>query len=63
MGQLNVNFHTRKAIKGQALADFIAEFTYSTATEVTGTTDGAEAAKAAEVKGRKDSVPIEEDVE
>ena len=43
--------------KGQALADFIAEFTYSNAAEVTGTADSVEVAKVAEVRGREDSVP------
>ena len=56
-----MNFHLRTAIKGQTLADFIAEFTYSNAAKVTGTTDGVKAAKAVGVRGRKDSVPIEGD--
>ena len=50
-------------IKGQALADFIVEFTYYNAAEVTGTTNGAEAAKATKVRGREDTVPIERNVE
>ena len=45
-------------IKGQALADFIVEFTYSNVVEVTGMADGAEAIG---VMGREDSVPTEED--
>ena len=50
-------------IKGQALADFIAQFTYSNAVEVTGMTNDAEAVKAAWVGGREDSVPIKGDAE
>ena len=50
-------------IKGQALADFIVEFTYSNTAEVTGMTNGAEAAKAAKVGGREDTVRIERDIE
>ena len=58
-----MNFRPRTTIKGQDFADFIVEFTYSNAAEVTGMTDSAKAAKAAEVKGREDSVPTEEDAE
>ena len=50
-------------IKGQALADFIVEFTYSNTTEVTGTINSAEAAKAAEPREEKNSVPTERDAE
>ena len=49
------------AIKGQALANFMAEFTYSNATEVTGTANSAEAVKAMRVREREDSVPTEGD--
>ena len=58
-----MNFHPRTAIKGQALADFITEFTYSNVTEVTGMTNSAEAVKATKVREREDSVPTEGDVE
>ena len=49
LGQFEVNFHPRMTIKGQALVDLIVEFTYCYAAEVTGTTNNAEAAKAAGV--------------
>ena len=58
-----MNFHLRIAIKGQALADFIAEFTYFDAAKVTGMTNSVEAVKAAGVRERENSVPIEGDVE
>ena len=51
------------AIKGQALTDFIAEFTYSNAAEVTETANNTEAVMVAGVKEREDSVPIERDTE
>ena len=50
------------AIKGQALVDFIAEFTYSNAAKVTGTTNSDEVAKATGVGKRKDSISTEWDV-
>ena len=49
------------AIKGQALADFIVEFTYSNAAEVTGTNNSAEAANATGVRERENFVPTEGD--
>ena len=58
-----MNFYSWIAIKGQALAEFIVEFTYSNAAEVTGTANSTEAAKEVGVKEREDSVPTEEDVE
>ena len=48
-------------IKGQAFADFISEFTYSNATEVTGTTSNTEAVKAARVREKENSIPTEGD--
>ena len=54
--QFDVNFCPQTTIKGQALADFIAEFTYSNVAEVTGTANSVEAAKAAGVGGKEDSV-------
>ena len=59
LGQFDVNFYPRAMIKGQGLANFIAEFTYSNAAEVTRMAEVAKAVKAVGVKGRKDSVPIE----
>ena len=50
-------------IKGQALADFVAEFTYSYTAKVIGMAENAKAAKTAGVRGRKDSVPTEGDAE
>ena len=50
-------------IKGQPLADFIAEFTYSNATEVTGMTNNAEAVKAIGVREKENFVPTEGDAE
>ena len=61
--QFDVKFRPWMVIKWQALADFIAEFTYSNVTEVTGTTNSAEAAKVAGERDRKDSVPTKRDVE
>ena len=63
MGQFKVNFYPRIVIKGQALADFIAEFTYSNVVEVIGMTNSAEAKKAAGVRERENSVPIVGDAE
>ena len=48
-------------IKGQALVDFIAEFTYADTTEITGTVDIAEAAKVVEAQGEKNSTLMKED--
>ena len=48
------------ANRGQALADFIAEFTYSNATEVIEMINSAEAAR---VRERKDFIPTEGDIE
>ena len=59
MELFEVNFHPRTVIKGQALVDFIAEFTYSNVIEVTGTTNSAEATKVAGVREKENSVPIE----
>ena len=50
-------------IKGQALADFIAEFIYFNTTEVTGMTNSTEAVKAARVREKENSIPTEEDIE
>ena len=61
LGQFEVNFHSWTSIKWQALADFIEEFTYSNTAKVTRTADNTEAAKAAGVREREDSLPIEGD--
>ena len=63
LGQFEVNFYPRTVIKGQALVNFIAEFNYSNAVEVTGTTNSTEAAKAAGVRENKNYVPTKGDVE
>ena len=63
LGHFEVNFWPWTTIKGQALADFIVEFTYSNAVEVTETANNAEAAKATRVKEREDSVPTKGDAE
>jgi len=34
LGALNISFHTRKAIKSQALADFVVEWTETQQTEL-----------------------------
>ena len=58
-----MNFRLKTTIKGQALSDFIAEFTYSNVIEVTRTANSVEATKAAEVREREDSIPTEGDAE
>ena len=50
-------------IKGQVLADFILEFTYSNTAEVTGMANSIEAVKAARVRERENSVPTKGNVE
>ena len=55
MGQFDVNFRPKTTIKGQALANFIAEFTYTSTTEVAGLTNGVEVAKAIEEREKEDS--------
>ena len=63
LGQFKVNFCPRMAIKGQALVNFIVEFTYSNTVEVTGTTNNTKAAKAVGVREKKTYVPTEGDAE
>ena len=46
-------------IKGQALTNFIVEFTYSNAVEVTGMTNNVKAAKAVRAREKENSVPTE----
>ena len=55
LGQFNVNFRPRTTIKGHALADFIAEFTYTSTAEVARMTDMAEAAKVVEAEDKENS--------
>ena len=63
LGQFKVNFLPWTTIKGQALVDFIAEFTYFNIAEVAGIANNTEAAKAAGVREKENSVPTEGDVE
>ena len=51
------------AKKGQAVDDFIAEVTYSNTAEVTRTTNSTEAVKATGIREKRNSVPIEGDIE
>ena len=59
--QFDVNFCPRMTIKGQALVDFMAEFTYIDTAEVVGMTDNAEAAKMAQALREKNSTLTKED--
>ena len=63
LGQFDVNFRPRTTIKGQALVDFIVEFTYASTTEVVGMTDSTVAAKVVGVEDKKDSAPTQEDTQ
>ena len=56
-----MNFRPQTVIKGQFLADFIVEFTYSNIAEVTGMANSTEAVKAAGVREKENSVPTEGD--
>ena len=47
----------------QALADFIAEFTYANTTEVAGMTNGIEATKVVEARDKKNFAPTQEDTQ
>ena len=51
------------AIKGQALADFIAEFTYANTAKLAGTANIVEAAKVVEAQGEKNFVLVKWDAE
>ena len=62
LGQFDVNFCPRTAIKKQALADFIAEFTYVDAAKVAGIVDNAEVVKVAKAQGEKNFAPAKGDV-
>ena len=50
-------------IKGQALAEFIAEFTYANVAEVTGKAGITKAVKMVEAQGEKNSVLSKRDAE
>ena len=52
-----MNFCPRTEIKGQALAGFIAEFTYASAAEVARMKNGAEVAKVIEARDKEDLHP------
>ena len=63
MWQFDVNFCPQKAIKGQALVDFIAKFTYVDIVKVAGMVDIAEATKVVEAHGEKNSALSKGDAE
>ena len=50
-------------IKGQVLADFIAEFTYSNTAEVIGIANSTEATNAVGVREKKNSITTKGDIE
>ena len=50
-------------IKGQALIDFIAEFTYADTAEIAGMADIAEVARMVDAQGEKNSALAKEDAE
>ena len=58
-----MNFCPQTAIKGQALADFIVECTYSNVAELTRMTNNTEAVKAAGVREKENSVATDGDAE
>ena len=51
------------AVKGQALSNFIVEFTYASTVEVAGTTDVAEATKVVEAGDKENSTLSQEDTQ
>ena len=54
LSQFDISYRPRTTIKGQALVDFSAKFTYSNTTEIAGITDITKAAK--EVEMEKDKI-------
>ena len=58
-----MNFCPMTVIEGQVLADFIAEFTYSNATEVAGTANNIGAVKVARAREGEDSASVKGDAE
>ena len=63
MGPFDVNFCPETTIKGQALANFIVEFTYADTAEVIEMADIAETAKVVEAQEEKNSILMKEDTE
>ena len=61
LGQFDINYRPRIAIKSQALVDFIAEFTYYNTIEVFGIADNAKAMKGVEMKRDEVSANRQED--
>ena len=61
LGQFEVKFCTITEIKGQALADFIVEFTYTYAAKVARTKNGVKTAKVIDVGDKENSTPTQED--
>ena len=61
LGKSNVNFNPRTTIKGQALANFIVEFTYASTVEVPGIVEGVEAVNAVKVGDNEDSATPQEE--
>ena len=63
LGDFDVSYHPRTAIKGQALADFIVEFTYVDTTKVTRMVSNTETAKVVEMGNDENSATRQEDAE
>ena len=63
LGQFDMNFRPRMIIKVQALTDFIAEFTYSSAAKVAGMTDDAEVVKVVEARDNEGSALTQEETQ
>ena len=63
LGQFDVNFCPRTTIKGQALVNFIAEFTYVSTTEIARTTYNAKVVKAVEARDKEGSAPSQEETQ
>ena len=63
LGQFEVNFHPRMTIKGQALSNIIAKFTYSNIVEVTRIDDSSKVAKVVGVREKENFLPTEGDAE
>ena len=61
LGQVDVNYRPRTVIKGQALANSTAEFTYSDTTEVAGMVNNVEAVKRVETGNGEVSTIRQED--
>ena len=63
LGQFDMNYRSQTIIKGQAFADFVAEFTYANTTEVPGMTNNVEAVKGVETKNGETSAIRQEDAD